>query len=53
MTAPHAAMPPAMKDPMVVDMVVAEVRLSVAVRDCEGGFCRAREKELNSKEWRG
>jgi hypothetical protein len=28
-TAPHAAMPPAMKDPMVVDMVVA-VQLLVA-----------------------
>lgn len=52
MTAPHAAMPPAMKDPMVVDMV-AEVRLSFAREECEGGFCCAREKELNSKEWRG
>jgi hypothetical protein len=55
-TAPHAAIPPAMKDPMVVDMVGA-VRLSVAIEGgCEGGvLCAgtgARGRDLDNKEWR-
>lgn len=51
MTAPHAAIPPAMKDPMVVDMV-AEVRLPDVVGERESGVCCAREQKVNSKEWR-